>query len=151
GGGCQVGAGAGGGALSALVLVLLVAMRRRGVVFGMIAALAAGDALAQSDTSFDLRVFRPRHAQPRAFIPVAQPEVLAHLAYAVGLYVNYARNPLVADAGGGMTAAAVSDRTEMTLLGSLGLIDRLELGIAVPMIVASGSAGAGALAPASGT
>src|SRR5262249_19544374 len=55
------------------------------------------------------------------------------------------------DAGGGMTAAAVSDRTEMTVLGSLGLIDRLELGIAVPMIVASGSAGAGALAPPSGT
>jgi uncharacterized protein (TIGR03382 family) len=146
GGGCQT---AGGGGALAILLVLAVLSRRRAA---LLVLLAAADAAAQSPTAFDLRVFRPRNAEPGSFITVERPGILPEGALGVGLYFNFAKNPLVAERSGGeIMGAAVETRSEMALLATYGLLGRAELGLSLPLVIQSGSPGMTGVTGASGT
>ncbi len=87
---------------------------------------------ANSGTSNNLDI---EHLQPSALGLVnADPaEAQRWREYTVGLYLHYARNPLVLFADRLQIGEVVSHRASMDLVGTLGILSWLDLTVAVPV------------------
>lgn len=113
-----------GGARAALGLAMLCAL----------AVPSAGYAQlgANSGTSNNLDV---EHLQLSALGLVNSDPAQAQRwrEYTVGLYLHYARNPLVLFAGRLQVGEVVGHRASMDLVGTLGLLSWLDLTVAVPV------------------
>ena len=148
GGGCSAagGAGSGGGALVLLLALGLLAGRRRRLagLLGAILAIAASAPAGAQERSFAVERFRLA-SDADGMLDVEAGNVPAHLMWSVGLWLGHSDDPLVAfrTDTGERVASLVSQRTGGDLVGSLALFGRVELGVALPIIVNQDSADAG--------
>ncbi len=163
GGGCAIAAsdssleGAGSFALLGLMLVFGVVLRRRkravmqrgclqqlkrfmvGAVCLLILS-SSSMASAQNVVGFPVQNFRPGPSSTSYYVTengILQP----HLRPSVQLWFNFARRPLqlIDNTQDSRVADIVSWRVNMDLMASISFWSRLELGIALPVVLAQGT------------
>ncbi len=87
--------------------------------------------------AFDLQLFTPP-AAPGATFLIERPEPLRHLSLSVGLHANVATDVFQRfPAGGGGGTTLVGPMVQGEVLVALGLFEQMELGLAVPLAMAS--------------
>ncbi|HEX8435329.1 outer membrane exchange protein TraB [Archangium sp.] len=113
--------------------------RSAAIVLGLALGLAAGSASAQ-DARFDVQAFRPLGA-PQDLVVVGQSRPLSHLSISGGAFLNFALDPLVLVAAGTHSKAlsVVGNRLQLDVMASVGLLDWVELGVDMPLVLAQGS------------
>lgn len=100
---------------------------------------------AYDKPSFDAQTFYPTSGNT-GFLSVDSGLVNPHLVYGVGLHTNYANKPLgvqIANDGsglGGHNLQLLRSRLDLDLTASLGLFNRVEIGLLLPMVRSWGSA-----------
>jgi MYXO-CTERM domain-containing protein len=139
-------AGSGGdasGVLAVLALLFLLAWRRRRQ--GVAALVAAGLAVAmvpsaQAQTASKPRIDAQRFdplAQGDGFIRVREGEQLRARDWRLGLYLNYAKNPLeMGDDEYGRRRGVVDNLVGLDLTLAVALGNRLQLGLSMPVLQA---------------
>lgn len=95
--------------------------------------IGAQSAYAQPEGRFDAQVFRPS-AAPRDLVMVEKSETIGHLSPTVGIYQDFALDPLVLVFGSDQTVEAVGARLQITALAGIGLFDWMDLRLAVPFV-----------------
>lgn len=96
-------------------------------------ALLPGEASAQG---FDLQQFNPMPNPGQNVFSGASADVAPHMEWSAFVLFNYANDPLVLENEQGDRVQSVVEHSgTVHLLGSVGLFDRLEIGIDVPVIV----------------
>jgi hypothetical protein len=96
----------------------------------------AGVARAGGGATLPVERFRPS-LDAQGLTTTESGGIPAHLATQSGVFVNYARNPLVVrDGDNGIVGALVAHRLAADVLLSIGLFDRLALGVDVPITLA---------------
>ena len=112
-------------------------------------SLIAGSASAQVTAGGDLQRFTPS-GTPYTGFAAAAGELLAPGEFALGGHVNYARNPLVFLVDGHRTASSIRDNTTLQLHAVMGILERLELSLGLPIVLHQGG-GDPLYAPSSST
>jgi outer membrane protein OmpA-like peptidoglycan-associated protein len=159
GGGCSVSGASGRGSTWGTALLTVLGMtlagrarRRRRTAraallgVGVAGLLTGRDAHAQ-DTQIPAERFRLASTR-EGILDVESGKVGKQLSFDVGLWLGYAKDPLTIyrDQNGDeqQVGALIGDRFGGALVGSLALVDRLQLGITLPLVLAQQeSAGAG--------
>ncbi len=116
----------------------LASALRLGVALAVIGGVSP--ALAQrTDRSFNPQLFHPAPG-PDEFVTVEPAAPLAHLQYQVGLYLNYARNEFTiygyndsSSSTGAARANIIANALGADLWAAVGLFNRLQIAIALPM------------------
>ena len=149
-GGVGFGCQSTGGELSGLGLLLFglaLASRRRALRSAAAAAvlsvlvLGATTAQAQAQSSSVSRSFLLERFTPQAgesdVLGVQSPSISAHLLPRVSAWVSYADVPLraVRMTDDGMQQMLAANQTTATLAGSVGFFGRVELGVALPVVI----------------
>jgi outer membrane protein OmpA-like peptidoglycan-associated protein len=137
-GGCSA---AGEGTLSTLALLALLLApaaarrRRRGRGLALAAAVALGlPGPARADsTSFDAQRFQPLGGAGD-LLAVPSAKVPGHLEAGAGALLDFASQPLRL-VGRERTVSLIDSQTNLTLTGWIGLLDRFEVSLALPLIV----------------
>ncbi|HTE51601.1 MAG TPA: choice-of-anchor D domain-containing protein [Kofleriaceae bacterium] len=155
GGGCAAAGGRGGDAggaggawMAALIAAAIAVGRRRRLRGALVLALAglgsAATARAQVEASRDLDLgsFRPVHAVDPVMVTVESNDVGESGSAALGVSIDYARNPLVLRAADGeMVDHPVSSRMTTELGGALAFGGgRFEVSAVVPLVTQTGDA-----------
>lgn len=98
--------------------------------------VAGQDASAQTNnpTAFQVQQFRP-WGDPQGMFQTQSGETLGHLNYSVGVYFNYAKDPLVIydKNTGKRQEGIVQHQIGADFYGAIGLWDFMEIGLALPM------------------
>jgi hypothetical protein len=112
-------------------------MSRLGVAALLIASLLAG--VARADPKIDLQQLHPP-ATYTSWIGLDSPLVLPHLRGAVGLFFSDGHDALVLRNSAGLVPGGelVAHQLWLEAVGSVGLWDRFELGLAVPIALYQG-------------
>ena len=106
----------------------------RCVVF-FLATLISVQAVAQ-DGRFDVQRFRPMPGQRNNFFTQASSEILPHLSWEIGLLVNYADDSLVVRQDDEtVIGRLVGSQLTANVVGNFSLVERLEIGLDVPVIL----------------
>jgi parallel beta-helix repeat protein len=127
-----------------LAFGLLLLRRRRAVVAPMtlVLALASVPAMAQ-DRGFDVQQFQPMPSQQGNFVTLSSGRTFPRGVWEVGMLFNYANDPLVLqDADGERVRSVVAGQFVGNVLGSISIIDPLELAFDLPLVLASQGDGA---------
>ena len=107
----------------------------RASIVALLLLAVAGPAWAQSSstatTSFQVQRFRPS-PDPWGVWNTESGETLKAGNFLVGVFVNYAKDPLVLQKDGKITHRIISRQVGLDLLGSFGITSWLEVGVAVP-------------------
>ena len=116
------------------------ALQRSLLIFALVATFAPLAAFAQAAGAFSVLRFRPGIGAYN-LLHTESPQVMGHLTPTAGIYLHYDHRPLVfVDAATGKTAYdEVSFQLNAQLVASIGLWDRIEVGIAVPVAILQGS------------
>lgn len=96
--------------------------------------LGANSAEAQSTDGFSTLQFNPSPTQSLNLFNVASARILGNAQWGVGLLADYADDPLLT-ASGGDRVGIVHSQLVLNPMASIGLGDRLEVGVAVPIVV----------------
>ena len=114
-------------------------MRSASIALGLSLGLAAGSSSAQ-DARFDVQAFRPLGA-PQDLVVVGQSRPLSHLSISGGAFLNFSLDPLVLVAAGTKAKAlsVVGSRLQLDVMASVGLLDWVEVGVDMPLVLAQGS------------
>ena len=139
GGGCAAGGG-GGGAWLVVAAILVLALRRRRAI--ALAALVAAAAPAAADEgAFEVERFRLAMDED-GILDVEAGTVPEHLRFGLALWLGHADEPLTVyrQDTGERVGALIRDRTGGEVLASLALWNRLELAMALPVILAQDGA-----------
>ena len=106
------------------------------ITVGMLAFTATA-AIAQTETHFDIQQFNPMPAQRWNYLGQATGSVMPHGVFEIGLLADYADDPLVLESvsEGERLGSLVSEQLTARLLFGIGLFDRLELGVDLPIIL----------------
>lgn len=114
-----------------------------GALIGGAAALAAGNASAQTATTgnpgFALQRFTPSFAGDR-FFGVSSPYASGELGFHVGILADYASNPLLVSRVKGITdpTGVVTDQMHLHLNATFALFDRLAVNVDAPAALLNG-------------
>ena len=110
-------------------------MRTRTLAIAAALCLSAASADAQTDpTGYDVQRFKPVPSQSVNYFGLHQARILP--GWELGLLFNYADSPLVLqDANSERAAELVSSQLTGHLLAGVGIADRFELGLDVPLIM----------------
>ena len=101
---------------------------------GLVLGLSAGTASAQD--GFDVQQFNPEPSQTTNLFGVSQARILQDGQWELGLTMNYGAHPLViTNDDGDRLESIVSGQFVGNVLGAIGIADRLELGIDIPLIL----------------
>jgi outer membrane protein OmpA-like peptidoglycan-associated protein len=97
------------------------------------AAPARAQQTAPTDTSIDVQLFQPAIG-PRNFLTVDAPDVPSHKQLGFGLMLNYQWRPYVIYTRGSnpQTTYVINEQLGAELSASLGLFERVQLGLALP-------------------
>ncbi len=114
-------------------------MKRSALTALVLTLGAAGPASAQ-DARFDVQAFRPLGA-PQDLVVVGQSRPVSHLSISGGAFLNFALEPLVLVTQGtdAKALSVVGNRLQLDIMASVGLLDWLELGVDMPLVLAQGS------------
>ncbi|XXF76448.1 Ig-like domain-containing protein [Myxococcaceae bacterium GXIMD 01537] len=143
--GCSAGGAGGFAPLMGLLLGLPLLRRRRGSrsragAAGLLASLAVVGVARASGVSqaIDVQQYKPGPGVSD-ILGVHGARVSPHLGWSVGLSFNYANKPLnfYNPRTDTITAALVKSQFGADLMGSIGLFDRLELGLVLPVTLQS--------------
>src|SRR5690349_8226807 len=107
------------------------------LAFALLALVLARPSAAQVDEGrFDIQNFRPS-AAPQDLVMVQQSRPLGHLSVAAGLYINYSLDPLVLVPINGQqkSVSVILNRVQLDAMAVIGLLDWVELGVAVPVVL----------------
>lgn len=120
----------------------------------VISGLSGGTAAAQRPPGFDIGHFEPLYSPTTNVLNIARSEVLPHLRVAAGVTAHLSDALLTrVDARSGLSrsdAVGLELRTDIWV--ALGLVDRLDVGVVLPVLALRGAeTPAQASAPASGT
>ena len=106
-------------------------------------ALMAGPAFAQE--SLPVQQFAPAPGGDNNYVTVQGTGVLPSMAPSVGLYLNYAHDPLIIRrTETDVQRSLIEHHLQLDLIAAFGLLDILEIGLAIPLTLyqaAGGSAG----------
>lgn len=94
-------------------------------------ALAGSSTPARAD-GLDGERFAPSVGAEGTF-GVEHPSVAAHLDWGLGLFVNYANDPIVVRDGNNVLVHVLEDSVTADLVGSIGLFGFAELGVGLPV------------------
>ncbi len=97
-------------------------------------ALVVGASASFAQT-FDVQQFRPAPSQQTNYFGQHSARILGPGEFEIGLVTNYADDPLVVSEDGERVGAIVSRQLVADLLGAVGIVDWLELGIDVPIVL----------------
>ncbi len=97
-------------------------------------ALVVGASASFAQT-FDVQQFRPAPSQQTNYFGLHSARILGPGEFEIGLVTNYADDPLVVSEDGERVGAIVSRQLVADLLGAVGIVDWLELGIDVPIVL----------------
>ncbi|MFB6263063.1 MAG: hypothetical protein ABEL76_05480, partial [Bradymonadaceae bacterium] len=90
-------------------------------------------AQSQLPGSVPTQQFHPVPGGDNNFVSVSGTDVLGHLRFSAGGYLNYSYRPLVLDSVvGDRQVEIIEHQLQADLLGAIGLFDVLELGIRAP-------------------
>ncbi len=105
-----------------------------------------------SGQQFDVQAFNPGPSQTTNYLGVGSAEILRAQQWEVGLLLNYADHPLVLREAGtnDRVRDIVSGQLTANVLAAVGLFDRLEIGIDIPVILQQNGDVIGELANADG-
>jgi OOP family OmpA-OmpF porin len=96
----------------------------------------AQDGVNETDKSLDVQNYRPAPG-PGNYLDVAGSDVTPHLQIGFGLDANYQHEPLLfKDSETGEKSEAVSYQVTLDFLWALGIFDILQIGVALPVVVA---------------
>jgi outer membrane protein OmpA-like peptidoglycan-associated protein len=105
-------------------------------VAAAILLLAAGQALAQgTDTSIDVQNYRPSPG-PGNYLGVIGSDVAPHVQIGFNLDFNFQSKPLVFEREDGTVSKAVDYQATLDFLWALGLFNVLQIGVALPVVIA---------------
>ena len=147
-----------GGAAGAFGLLLMfglgLALRRRKALLAVV-IVAFGVAAVPTDgraQGFDAQQFNPAVARTTGYLSTAGGAVLPDRTWEVGLMLHYADDPLVlVDDDGDRLGSVIHSQLGADLVASIGLLDRLQFGVALPFVLAqSGDDGLPVDAPSGG-
>ncbi len=139
GGACSAGGPPSGGLLThALLSLLMLMLRRRGVGAGLMLLVSLGSAPAEAQR---LEPDAPTAPDDRAMIERAAPE-LARLRPALRVGAGYVDDPLVAIVGD-EERALVGERFRLSLAASLAFLERAHLALRVGLVAQDGLGAAG--------
>ncbi len=148
GGGCSTSGPRGGTGFALLVVAILLCLARRPrcalSAMLLLMLLPARSVQAQQlDLETDYPVERFRLSSDGAgILDVEWAAVTGHKVLDLAMWLGWADDPLTlngpTDEGRGRVASLVSSRMAGNLLGSIGLYDRVQLGIEVPLILYQG-------------
>jgi len=129
-----------GGWLFGLVLLGFVARRRRRDLrrIGAVAVVLTVPAFAAPvhAQGFDVQHFSPMPAQRTSYLTLGSAFTPIAGSWEAGLVLHLADDPLViVDADGDRIARIVSSQLAADLIGSFAVLDTLEVGVAVPLIL----------------
>lgn len=128
-----------------LCIFALLALRRRrtrrapgraalvALIVGLLLPATSG---AQSLDGFDVQHFHPMPSQRHAFISLSTGRTGAQGSWQAGLFLNLADDPLVLELDGERIAEPVHRQFAANLLGAYSILDILEVGIDVPIVLA---------------
>ncbi len=103
---------------------------------GLMSGAVPGLSVEASAQGFDLQQFSPMPNLSGDLFSTASADVAPHLEWSAIALFNYSKNPLVRmNADNTRAEALVSDHATAHLLFSLGLWDRVDLGIDIPLTV----------------
>lgn len=107
------------------------------VALSLAVGVSLGARTASAAPLFDAQTFRPSSTS-NGYLNVDSPFVAGHLGGYAGLFLTYARDPLVLrDANGNVApnGRVIGDQIGLTLVGALSLFRRAEIGVTLPVIV----------------
>jgi uncharacterized repeat protein (TIGR01451 family)/MYXO-CTERM domain-containing protein len=113
--------------------------RRRAAQAAAVAMLAVPTIASAQVVNGDFSTERFQLASDReGILDVESGSVQKHLSLGLGLWFGYENDPLIlnrTDNGTMHVGSLVSDQISGELVGSLGLLDRLQIGVAVPLVL----------------
>lgn len=123
-----------------------IKVRRMAALMSIFAALGVGffaeDAQAQDLDLPDIQLQRFRPAPgPADFLNVYSSGIAKHLDWDASFYLDFADNPLQISTRESRYAETVDAQTTLSFLGSVGLFDRFEVGLLIPITVFQASQG----------
>lgn len=115
-------------------------LQRSLLILALVATFAPLAAFAQAAGAFSVLRFRPGIGAYN-LLHTESPQVIDHMTPTAGIYLHYDHRPLVfVDAATGKTAYdEVSFQLNAQLVASIGLWDRIEVGVAVPVAILQGT------------
>jgi len=118
---------------------LVVSLSLWGALADVQAQTASPPAPPRMDRSFDVQLFQPA-VGAHSFITLDSAEVLEHRLVSLGLVVSYARQPFSYSEGTVNGAAVVPVRNlgMAELVGAVGIRNRFEIGVALPLALTWG-------------
>ncbi len=139
GGGCATGGGGGTTGLALLLAGILVVRRKKAAIALALTAIAS---TASADNGFSVERFRLALDRD-GVIDVESGGVQEHLAIDANLWFGYANDPLIlVDKSGTRQGALVTTRMTSTLTAAISLVERVELGADIPIILDQSSSNA---------
>ncbi|HEX8823896.1 MAG TPA: OmpA family protein [Archangium sp.] len=114
--------------------------RSASIALGLALGLFTTGLASAQDARFDVQAFRPLGA-PQDLVVVGQSRPVGNLAVTGGAFLNFALDPLVLVAAGTHSKAlsVVGNRLQLDIMASVGLLDWVELGVDMPLVLAQGS------------
>ena len=138
--GCATHSGETGGPLGLLLVLGLVAVARRRraeLVAAILAVGALGAPESASAQGFDAQQFNPAVARTTGYLSTAGGTVLPDQIWEAGVMFTYADDPLVlVDGDGERLGALVHTQLAADIHAAIGLWDRVQIGIDLPMVLA---------------
>lgn len=115
-------------------------MRSPAALALLLGVLAAQHASAQEEQRFDVQAFRPLGGH-EDLVTVGQSRPLGNLKLSGGLFFNLSLNPLVLVTSGTHSTAVgvVSNRLQLDAMAAVGILDWVELGVDMPLVLAQAS------------
>ncbi|MGQ0508159.1 MAG: OmpA family protein [Myxococcaceae bacterium] len=120
-----------------LISMATSASKRSLLILALLASASVSAQTVATETQ-NFSVERLRISTNRlGLIDVESGALEPHLSFDVGLWVGYAKNPLVVNSitDNNRLGSLVRDRFGANLFGSIGLFDWVEIGLAVPLIL----------------
>jgi outer membrane protein OmpA-like peptidoglycan-associated protein len=98
------------------------------------AAILCGSATAGAQ-GFDVQQFNPGPSQSRNILNVSQAQILGGGQWELGLMLHYADSELVYQDSNGEYFDIVGGQLTANIMGAIGIADRLEVGIDIPLVL----------------
>jgi outer membrane protein OmpA-like peptidoglycan-associated protein len=100
------------------------------------AALVAASSPTLAQESVPVQQFAPATGGDTNYLATHGSRILPHLKPSVGLFVNYAKDPLILRrVSNGEQVELLANQLQLDLVAALGLGDMFELGLAIPLTV----------------
>ncbi len=123
-------------ALFVLFALFTFARRRGGTGLLVAIALLLGPRPTAEAQGFDVQQFAPQPAQQHAFLTLASARHAPRNGWEAGFMLGYADDPLVLeDADGERAQRVVGSQLTVDLLGAFAILDVLEIGLDVPLVL----------------